>query len=333
MRALIFFAGHVPLAIFLMNCGGDPVAIPTPEDPPNNPSGGSGGTGSGAGGTSPKGGSSGSGVSGSVGQGGSVSAGTAGAAVSGSAGFGQGGVGGAGGTASGGKAGSGTAGTGIAGTTPLAGTANVGGSSTGGTSPTGGAAGTTSTVTCETAFAVTMDGFMRAPVSGGGCWHGYAFGGGDATSTVTFPGGGTDFSKSMGVLKLSGTVGAATEENNYAGNVYFGVNLNQAASSSAKATVTPAGASLVVSFSGAGNPPMRIQLQAPGGDTDSTKRWCAPVTSSGTAIPYTMFMTECWDGGTQVAYAKQPIEAVLITIPGGAADEAFDVTLTGLAEM
>jgi hypothetical protein len=330
MRALIFFAGHVPLAIFLMNCGGDPVAIPTPEDPPNNQSGGSGGTGSGASGTSPTGGFSGSGVSGSFGKSGSTSAGSAGAAVAGSAGFGQGGAG-VGGSVTGGKGGTGTAGTGVtAGTTSVGGLANTGGSA--GVSSTGGSAGTSS-VTCEATFTVTMDGFMRAPVSGGGCWHGYAFGGGDTTSTVTFPGGGMDFSKSMGMLKLSGTVGAATEENNYAGNVYFGVNLNQAASSSAKATVTPTGASLVVSFSGAGNPPMRIQLQAPGGDTDSTKRWCAPVTTSGTAIPYAMFMTECWDGGAQVAYAKQPIEAVLITIPGGAADEAFDVTLTGLAEM
>jgi hypothetical protein len=319
MRAVIFFTACVPFAIFLMDCGGGPPDVP--EANPGPPRAGTGSGGSGTGG---------SGTGGSVGQSGATTGGSAGTGTAGNVASGGAGTTGAGGQ--GGGAGAITAGTAPAGGTSSGAGMGAGGLiTTAGTSAGGSGGG--STVTCEAMFIVTMDGFVRAPMAGGACWHGYAFAGGDATSTVTFPGGGTDFSKSMGTLKLSGTVGSATEENNYAGNVFFGVNLNQAASSSAKATVTPTGTSLAVTYSGGAGPMMRVQLQAPGGDSDATKRWCSPLTTSGTAIAYTSFMTECWDGGAQVAYAKQPIEAVLITIPGGAEDAAFDVTLTGIKEM
>jgi hypothetical protein len=39
-----------------------------------------------------------------------------------------------------------------------------------------------------------------------------------------------------------------------------------------------------------------------------------------------MFNTQCWDNMGQ-AYAKQPIESVIIVMPGDAATTAFDFTL------
>jgi hypothetical protein len=259
-------------------------------------SGGTGGTGNSVGGTAGEDGG---------GQGAEV----------GSAGSSAAGVGGSGATA------------GIAGTTGEGGTAGT-------AAGAGGTAGTSSSVECDVTFGVAMDGFVRAPMAGGNCWHGYAFGGGDTGSTLVFPGTGSrsDFGECMGTLRLQGTVGPATENNSYAGNVFLGVNLNQAPSDSTIGTVTPTGSSLVVTFSSSG-PPMRVQLQAPGGSSDATKRWCAPLTASGTAIAYSSFTTECWDGGNQVAYTKQPLEAILITTPGGETEASFDVTLTGLAEM
>jgi hypothetical protein len=238
---------------------------------------------------------------------------TAGATVTGS-----GGAMAKGGTTSTGSGGATTTGSGGATTTGSGGATTTG---------TGGAATTTA---CDATFKVGNDGFVRMPAKGGACWHGYAFGGGDTTSMVTFPGGAKDFSMSMGVLELKGTVGSATAANSYAGNVYFGFNIGQAAGSSTVGTVTPTGTSLTVTCTGCGTPPMRVQLQGVGGGTDATKRWCANLTS-GTALPYAMFKTNCWDT-TGTAYANQPLEAIQVTIPGAAASAAFDFTVTSVTE-
>jgi hypothetical protein len=172
---------------------------------------------------------------------------------------------------------------------------------------------------------VTNDGFVRMPAKGGACWTGYAFAGGDKTSTVTFPGGGMDFSKSMGKLEISGTVGSATEDNMYAGNVYFGFNVGQTAGSSTAGTVTPTGTSLTVTCTGCATPKMRAQL------VSSAGTWCADLTS-GTAIPYTSFKEECYNPTPGAAYAKTPITSIQISIPGAAADATFDVTLMSVTE-
>jgi hypothetical protein len=92
----------------------------------------------------------------------------------------------------------------------------------------------------------------------------------------------------------------------------------------------PTGTGMTVSFTKTGTFPLRVQIQAVGGGTDETKRWCYTVTgASPVTIPYTSFNTKCWDdSGT--AYAKQPLEAVLLLVPGDpAAATTFEACLTG----
>jgi hypothetical protein len=184
-------------------------------------------------------------------------------------------------------------------------------------------------VACDAAFAVGADGFVRAPAAGGGCWHGYASAGGD-TGSMVMP---TSFgSCGMGcMLKASGMVGPATMENSYAGVVYLGFNVNQAAGASAKTTVTPTGTSLAVQYTNTGaSAIVRVQISA---GSAATTRWCAPLTSASATIPYAMFNTECWEGGAGTAYAMQPIDTVQLIIPGGATAAAFDITLVSVKDM
>jgi hypothetical protein len=189
-----------------------------------------------------------------------------------------------------------------------------------------GSGGTSGTV-CDTTFSVTTDGFVRMPAKNGACWSGYAFAGGDTSSTVLFPGGGTDFSRSMGKLEISGTVGPATDANMYAGNVYFGFNVGQVAGSSTTGTVTPTGTSLTFTCSGCATPKMRAQLVA--GSASSI--WCADL-MSGTAIPYTSFKQQCYNVTPGAAYAKQPITSIEISIPGSLAAASFDLTVLSVTE-
>jgi hypothetical protein len=230
-----------------------------------------------------------------------------------------------GGAGTGGNGGT-VAGGGNGGNSGAAGTGNTSGTS--GSSGSGGSAGRSS-VACDASFAIGADGFVRAPTASGDCWHGYASSGGDPGSTW-MP---TSFGAcGMGcMLRLSGTVNAANEQTNYAGAVFVGFNLRQSAGSSMRNTVVPTGTSLVVDWVNAGaSPEVRIQLAA--GSSSST-RWCAILTTSPATIPYTSFNTECWQGGVGTAYAKQPIDAVQLVIPGGATPAAFDVTLVRIRDM
>src|SRR6185503_5814179 len=175
---------------------------------------------------------------------------------------------------------------GTAGTFPTGGVAGVG--VTGGTGGTPSTAGTGSGMTtCDAAFAAGADGFIRAP-GASGCWHGYAYAGGDTGSTV-MP---TTFAMcGMGcMLHVSGTLGAATAANAYAGVAFLGFNINQAAGASAVGTLAPTGTSLVVTYTKTAGPAtIRAQIQA------GTSRWCANLTTSPATIAYTAFNTACWD--------------------------------------
>jgi hypothetical protein len=236
---------------------------------------------------------------------------------------------GAGRAATGGSAGTAT---GTGGTMATGGTTGT----TGGTGGTVGAAGTgtsgsagtgAGTVACDPAFAVGNGGFVRAPMAGGACWHGYAFAGGDTGSTV-MP---ADFKSCMSPCSLTsmGEVGPATEANSYAGTVFLGFSVGEPAGGGTKATVTPTGTSITVTATAPAG--ARVQLQATGGDKDATKRWCATLTS-GTAIPYAMFNTACWDN-SGATYMKQPIESVMIVVPGAEAAASFTIALTSIKEM
>jgi hypothetical protein len=318
-RSAIAFTGYVSLVVALMGaCGPEPVDVPDPETPPGTGgSGGAGGSGGSGGSGGFTGGTGGSFTGGTGGVGGAASGGKGGA----SGASGKGGVGGAAGSTGGALSGAGGAVGGAGGATSGAGGAAAG---TAGSGAAGGPA-----ISCDTTFAVGADGFVRAPTAGGGCWHGYASAGkGDMdTTSVIMP---TSFAACGAgcMLRLSGTLGAATEANMYSGVVFFGFNVNQAAGSAAKTTVTPTGTGLTATFTNTGaSPIVRVQISA------GATRWCANATS-GTAIPYAMFNTKCWapteDGA--VAYAMQPIDTVQIVLPGGEADAPFDITLVSIKD-
>jgi len=128
------------------------------------------------------------------------------------------------------------------------------------------------------------------------------------------------------MLRVSGTLGAATAANSYAGVVFVGFNINQTAGSSVVGRFTPAGTSLVVTYTKVSGPAtIRVQIQA------GTSRWCANLSASPATIPYTTFNTACWDtSGT--AYAKQPIEALQLVVPGGPTATPIDMTLNSVRD-
>jgi hypothetical protein len=290
-------------------CGPQPIEVPEDDDDENdNGRGGTGATGQGGafGGAFPTGGfpSGGSLATGGFPSGGSVA--TGGAGVGGT--FATGGA-------------AGTAGTfptgGVAGTPATGGVA--------GTPATGGTAGGSAT-TCDATFAVGADGFVRAPGTTG-CWHGYAYAGGDTGSTVAPTMFGTC---GMGcMLRVTGTVGAATEANSYAGVAYLGFNVAQPLGTSTPGTVVPTGTSLQITYTKAMGPTViRAQITSAGGAT----RWCATLTASPASVPYAMFNTACWDG-SGTAYAMQPIEAVQLVAPGDMAAAPLDMTLVSVKDL
>jgi hypothetical protein len=171
---------------------------------------------------------------------------------------------------------------------------------------------------------VGADGFVRAPAAGGGCWHGYASAGGDPGSMVmptTFSSCGMDC-----MLRVSGRVGPAIASS----YVYLGFNVDQALGSSSKAALVPVGTGLAVRYTNTGASPV-VRIQISSGSAAST-RWCAPVTSASATIPYAMFNTECWEGGSGTAYDKEPIDTVQLVIPGGMEPAPFDVTLISVKD-
>lgn len=327
-RAHASFALYASFAVALgLACS------PAPLDAPPPSSGGTTGTGA-------TGGSSGSGGVGNVGNVGNAPSGGTGnvagtvgkGGTSGSAGtVASGGTastaGTAGTVANGGTAGTGTAGTGTAGTgTAGTGTAGTGTAGTG-TAGSGGSAGAPP-VMCDAAWTVGNDGFVKAPIAGGGCWHGYAFAGADTASTA-MP---TSFAMCGAgcMLRFSGSVAASAT---FSGTAYLGFNVGQAANGTS-GTVVPAGAGLTVNFTNTGGSPLRVQIQGPTGDTVATDRWCADLVGAAgpVTVPYTTFNTMCWDN-SGTAYAKQPIKAIQLVIPGSDMEAVpFDVTLTSVTE-
>jgi hypothetical protein len=231
----------------------------------------------------------------------------------------------------------GTTGTGnTVGTAGTTGTGNtVGTAGTTGTGNTVGTAGTTgsagSTGSCPSTFMIAANGYVQAPGASGTCLHGYAFAGGDAGSTITPKDFATCGASCM--LKMSGSVGAATAANNYAGNAYLGFSVGQDSSGSAPATIKPKGSSLTVTFTATtGGLPLRLQLAA---DTTGAVFWCYTITSpaSGSVtVPYAMFNKACWDN-SGAAYANEAFMSLEMSVPGGAmATSGVSVAITGVKE-
>lgn len=224
--------------------------------------------------------------------------------------------------------------TGAAGSNPprggTTGTGNtIGTAGTTGAGNSLGQAGTTGSggsgsVTCGAAFDAAADGFVRTP-SLGGCWHGYAFAGGDTGSTIsptTFGSCGTPC-----MLKMTGTVGPAVAPA-YAGVAYLGFNLAQDNGSMTKGVVTPTGTGVKVTFSATTSTlPLRAQISS------GSTFWCFTITGGSPAmIPYASFNTACWDN-SGTAFGKVPIDNFELVVPGGmTATSGVSVTLSGVQE-
>ncbi len=286
---------------------------------------------------------------GAVQQGGSNQGGAATGGAQNQGGAATGGAQNRGGNSSGGAA------TGGASTTNAGGATNAGGTTTSAGGTTTSAGGTTSTGARPPGYYYTADWAVTSQD-----WHGCVWTGIDtvASTTTTISAPTTkDFTATAngGPYRVSGTV-----HNTYESVAMIGFNLNEATTGSntqcaydaSKATAAgpPAGTipasatGIAFNFTMTKAPPtsFRIQIQMADGATNADHRWCATITSTGgkTFVPFTDFLTQCWNAGKTGTgkdgpgnkYAKEAIDAVLFLVPGTIAEKApFDYTIIGFA--
>lgn len=218
--------------------------------------------------------------------------------------------------------------------------AGVGGSAT----AVGGAAGAPAVV--DQAPQATPGGYFES-----GVWHGFAWTGDDALGIGTTR-SVEDFAAlpANSPFCLEGSVGADPDTDGpagplgYRGVALLGFNVQQEAFSEVEGqeppigAIAPTGAGVAVNYTKTAGATLRIQLQGPDGETDANQRWCAELTAvQGPAfVPYTEFRTSCWlaEGAAgSVAYAMQPIAAVVMTVPGDAAAAVpYNICVAGFAD-
>ena len=75
---------------------------------------------------------------------------------------------------------------------------------------------------------------------------------------------------------------------------------------------------------------LRIQIQAAGGDTDPSKRWCSPITSSSGVIPWSTFNTACWDGSGTNFDGTTPLQSAMVVVPGDLTPVPFNFCLNSM---
>jgi hypothetical protein len=176
-------------------------------------------------------------------------------------------------------------------------------------------------------YTVLGGGFVTA-----GAWQGYAWAsaGPVGVSTITPTTFGTITAGAQ--LCVSGTVGATSD---YSGTAMLGINIAQAQGTTVTGTWTPTGTGVSYSITNTGASPIRIQIQGLNGATDATQRWCyTALTPTGT-IPWASFNTQCWTGGTGVAFSPTtPIAAIMVLVPGSnTAAVPFNFCVVSLAPM
>jgi hypothetical protein len=177
-------------------------------------------------------------------------------------------------------------------------------------------------------------------------WHGSAWTYSDPATTRS----ATDYS-----MLTRGTPfclqGAVAPKADYTGVASIGFNINQAPVSDVagqdppKLEVAPTEAGVAVNYTKTAGQILRIQLQSLAGETSEDGRWCAELTEvNGPAfVPYTQFRTRCWFNtangstpaqiATSVAYQRQPIAAVVLTVPGDDLDPVpYNVCVSGFAD-
>jgi hypothetical protein len=140
---------------------------------------------------------------------------------------------------------------------------------------------------------------------------------------------------------MSGTVGKDAMSASVA---LLGFNIAQPAPASCAAgvaaapgSVVPTADGLAVNFIKKGTNTAftwRVQIQGPKGETDANDRWCATVTEvqGKVFVKWADFTPSCWAaaGMRGTPYAKQPLSAVVFTVPGNAtAAVPYEVCVNG----
>ncbi|MEI9937604.1 MAG: hypothetical protein WDO69_10335 [Pseudomonadota bacterium] len=85
---------------------------------------------------------------------------------------------------------------------------------------------------------------------------------------------------------------------------------------------------------------LRVQIQGPNGalagDAGAADRWCSTITAvqGKVFVPWSSFTPSCWEttaAAMGTPYAKQPISAVVFTVPGKLTDTPYNFCVNGLA--
>ncbi|HEY7373442.1 MAG TPA: hypothetical protein VIF57_14880 [Polyangia bacterium] len=193
--------------------------------------------------------------------------------------------------------------------------------------------GNTCTITAEqgNVFALAAGGYVTA-----GAWKGYAWTATDGVSSTTISpanfstvAAGGQLVSNGGQLCVSGTVAGTSD---YSAVAILGISINQAQGMPAPtpSTWTPTGQMIAYSITNPGGSPLRVQLQAAGGDTDATKRWCKNVNGN-LGTPYWFdFNTKCWDGTGTYYDGTTPLQSVMVLVPGDLVPVPFNFCINAI---
>jgi hypothetical protein len=88
---------------------------------------------------------------------------------------------------------------------------------------------------------------------------------------------------------------------------------------------------LAYDITNTGGSPLRIQVQAKGGDVDQRLRWCAPVAGKTGAFTWGTFNSACWDQTGQSYSARAYLVSVMVIVPGGLTAIPYNFCVNSLA--
>jgi hypothetical protein len=194
-------------------------------------------------------------------------------------------------------------------------------SGSGSPTPTGPSAPTPTT----SEFNVAAGGYVTS-----GTWQGFAWTATDSAASTIQP---ADYSASLGGTGLCAT-GTVAGTSDYSAVAMVGINLNQPNEdpAPAPATWTPPSESVGVAYqiTNFAHPGLRIQIQAPGGDTNANLRFCAELPANAGNLAWSSFNTACWDGSGTDYDGTTPLESIMVLMPGALTDTPFDFCLQSL---
>lgn len=175
-------------------------------------------------------------------------------------------------------------------------------------------------------YSVAEGGYVTS-----GQWQGFAWTGtdGDSDSRIS----PDDFSgaRAGAALCASGTVAGTAD---YSAVAMVGINLNQSNADvdSVLGTWTPPASSRGVAYQiyNRGASTLRLQLQAPGGDTNANARFCYEVAQGQGTATWSRFNTACWDDSGTSYDGRTPLEAIMVLVPGGTSAVDYDFCIESL---